>query len=99
MEPTGGIMNTVKISIAAPLKKFTDGRDDICFVAASVGEALQALCARFPGLDGRILGPEGTLREFINVFVGKKNIRSLDGLRTAVDNGDVIAIASPFSGG
>ena len=92
-------MKDIIISIASPLRKFTDGEDDIALKADSVGGALIALCARHPRLDGRVLGAEGDLREFINVFVGKTNIRSLEGLRTPLAGGEVIAIASPFSGG
>jgi molybdopterin converting factor small subunit len=92
-------MNSVTIRITAPLRKFTGGLGDIPLKAASVGDALNALCKNYPDLNGRILGAEGHLREFINVFVGKKNIRALDGLRTPIANGDVLSIASPFSGG
>ena len=92
-------MNNVKVRITAPLRKFTDGLDEISTRAESVGDALAGLCAQYPALDGRILGSDGKPPEFINVFVGKKNIRALDGARTRVGDGDVISISSPFSGG
>jgi molybdopterin converting factor small subunit len=92
-------MHAITIRITAPLRKFTSGLDDIALTATSVGDALRALCQSHPDLSGRILADDGNLREFINVFVGKKNIRTLNGLHTPVANGDVLSIASPFSGG
>jgi molybdopterin converting factor small subunit len=92
-------MNKITIRVTAPLRKFTGGRDDITLDAASVGDALSALCKTYPDLNGRILSADGSLRDFINVFIGKKNIRALEGLSTPTVSGDVLSIASPFSGG
>jgi adenylyltransferase/sulfurtransferase len=92
-------MSNVKIRITAPLRRFTQGLDEVSVEAKSVGDALSMLCVRYPALDGRILGNDGELREFINIFVGKTNIRTLNCLLTTVAEGDLISVASPFSGG
>ncbi len=92
-------MNNVTIRITAPLRKFTSGADAVELSAQSVAQALNGLCLSHPDLNGRLLDTQGELREFINVFLGKKNIRTLQGLSTPVTHGDVLSIASPFSGG
>lgn len=92
-------MNSITVKITAPLRRFTNGQADVALSAGSVSDALVALCASHPDLRERILDADGAPREFINVFVGKKNIRALDGLGTRLAGGDVVSIASPFSGG
>jgi molybdopterin synthase sulfur carrier subunit len=92
-------MNSITVKITAPLRRFTNGQSDVGLHAASVHDALGALCDTHPDLRARILGEDGAPREFINIFVGKKNIRALDGLQTRLAGGDVLSIASPFSGG
>ena len=92
-------MNKIIICLTAPLRRFAGGADQVAVTAARVGDALQNLCAQYPALQGRILDDEGTPRDFINIFLGKKNIRALGGADAPVAEGDVISIASPFSGG
>lgn len=92
-------MNSITVKITAPLRRFTNGQADVALSAGSVSDALGALCTSHPGLRERILDVDGAPREFINIFVGKKNIRALDGLQTRLGGGDVVSIASPFSGG
>ena len=92
-------MGNVRIRITAPLRRFTDGLDEVALSAESVGDALRRLCVQYPGLQGRIMDAEDSPRNFINIFVGKKNICALAGARTEVADGDIISLASPFSGG
>jgi molybdopterin/thiamine biosynthesis adenylyltransferase/rhodanese-related sulfurtransferase/molybdopterin converting factor small subunit len=87
------------IRIPMPLRSFTAGVDEVKVQAGTVGEALNALAGAHPGLRERVLSPEGNLRQFVNVFVGNRNIQSLDGLMTRLSNGDVISIIPAVAGG
>ena len=53
------------------------------------GEVLDGLYDRFDGLRERI-AEDGDLRRFVNVYVQGEDIRFLDGLDTAVDDGDEV---------
>ncbi|GIX26785.1 ubiquitin-like small modifier protein 1 [Pelomicrobium sp. G1] len=92
-------MTTVKIRIPMPLRPHTGGAEEVEVSAATVGEALQALGRRHEGLLPRVLGPDGELRQFVNVFVAGRNVRSLSGLATPVADGDVISIVPAVAGG
>jgi molybdopterin converting factor small subunit len=46
-----------------------------------------------------VLGPEGELRSFVNVFVGSRDVRALAGLATPLADGDVLAIIPAVAGG
>lgn len=92
-------MTTVTIRIPMPLRTYTDNASEIRVEAATVGEALQRLGAAHSGVLPRVLSPDGELRQFVNVFVGDRNIRSLNGLATSLAEGDVIVIVPAVAGG
>jgi len=88
-------MSAVRIRIPMPLRGYTGGADELQVDAADVRDALRAL----GGARERVLSPEGELRPFVNVFVGDRNVRALDGLATVLADGDVIAIVPAVAGG
>jgi MoaD family protein len=92
-------MSTVTIRIPMPLRSYTRGAGEVQVQARDVRDALAALGAAHDGLLARVLAPQGELRQFVNVFVGGRNIRSLEGLSTPLADGDVIAIVPAVAGG
>jgi molybdopterin converting factor small subunit len=87
------------IRIPMPLRSYTGGADEVAVEAATVREALEALGARHDGILARVLGPGGEPRQFVNVFLGSRNVRGLDGLATPLAEGDVISIIPAVAGG
>ena len=63
-----------------------------------MGEALDAVYARYEGLRDRIT-EDGELRRFVNVYVGGEDIRFGQGLDTPVGDGDEITILPAVAGG
>jgi molybdopterin synthase sulfur carrier subunit len=91
--------NTVIVRIPAPLRPYTGGVDEIHVVnAVNVEHALATLCARYKGLSSRILAETGELRQFIDIYLGRQNIRRLRGLRTQLSDGDVVSIIPVVAG-
>jgi len=87
------------IRIPAPLRGLTDGRDEVCVDAESVRGALEALTAAYPDLRPRLLDDDGQLRPFVNVFLGSRDVRTLDGQATPVDETDVLTLLPAVAGG
>ena len=92
-------MSTVSVRIPMPLRDYTHGADEIAVEAATVRQALEVLGARHKGFLDRVLDPSGELRQFVNIFVGARNIQVLDGLATQLAKGDVISIIPAVAGG
>ncbi len=90
---------TVTIRIPTPLRSDTQGADEVQVAATTVGEALAALGALHGGVLPRILADSGQPRQFVNIYLGGRNIRALNGLQTAVADGDVISIIPAVAGG
>jgi molybdopterin synthase sulfur carrier subunit len=88
----------VTVKIPTQLRAATDGESTAAVDGATVGEVLDALYERFGELRSRIAG-DGGLRRFVNVYVGGEDIRFLDGLNTAVSDGDEVTILPAVAGG
>ncbi len=89
---------SVLIRIPSALRKFTKGLDVVTVEAATVGEAMEALESRHPGVRQHVLD-RTSVRRFVNLYVRGEDIRFLQGLDTALETGDVIAIVAAISGG
>jgi MoaD family protein len=89
-------MATVKIP--TQLRAATDGEATVQVDGATVGDVLDALYDRFGELQSRI-AEDGGLRRFVNVYVGGEDIRFLEGLETAVSDGDEVTILPAVAGG
>lgn len=90
---------SVTVKIPTQLRAVTGGEAETSVEEAStVGEVLDGLYERFDGLRDRI-AEDGGLRRFVNVYVGGEDIRFLDGLDTAVDDGDEVTILPAVAGG
>ena len=91
------------ISIVLPhaLTPYARGSDTLHVAerCATVGEALAAVASRWPAVTDRILTEQGDVRRHVNVFVGEESIRHLQGLDSALADGDTITIVPAVSGG
>jgi MoaD family protein len=89
----------VTVKIPTQLRSVTSGEAETTVEDVStVGEVLDGLYERFDGLRDRI-AEGGDLRRFVNVYVEGEDIRFLDGLDTAVDDGDEVTILPAVAGG
>jgi molybdopterin synthase sulfur carrier subunit len=88
----------VSVKIPTQLRSATDGEATASVDGATVGEVLDSLYERFGELRHRI-AEDGGLRRFVNVYVGGEDIRFLDGLDTAVKDGDEVTILPAVAGG
>ncbi len=89
----------VTVRIPTQLRAVTGGEPEAAVDdATTVGEVLDGLYERFDGLRDRI-AEDGDLRRFVNVYVDGEDIRFLDGLDTAVEDGDEVTILPAVAGG
>ncbi|WP_407280846.1 molybdopterin-synthase adenylyltransferase MoeB [Aromatoleum evansii] len=93
-------MSRVIVRIPTPLRSYTGGADEVEVEAATVGDALQALAHRHEGLLPRVCAEDGSLRPFVNIYVGSDNVRDLGGLAAPLPrDGAVLAIVPAVAGG
>ena len=91
----------MKVKVFATLRQLVGEKEVEVGLEGSdtVGEVIARLVADYPALKGHILDDEGNLEGYINVFVNRRSMRSLDGLDTRLSEDDVLAIFPPVAGG
>jgi sulfur-carrier protein len=87
------------VRIPTPLRKYTQGKEEVTVAASSVRQLLDNLEASYPGIKERICDDTGAVRRFVNVFVADEDIRFLDNLDTAVRDADEVSIVPAIAGG
>ena len=90
---------SVTVRIPTQLRTLTGGAGELSVDAGTVGEILKKLDADHPGLGDRLFDDAGKLRRFVNVFVAEEDVRFLDGLDTAVADGQTVSIVPAVAGG
>jgi len=92
---------SVTFHIPGPLRSFAGGRSqvEVAGTPATVSETLQALWVVCPGIRDRVVTEQGLIRQHINVFVGKEDVRYTGGLAASITPGAEIMIVPSVSGG
>ena len=88
----------VTVRIPTPLRKLTNEQDTVEVESATVGAAVDELEGKFPGIKERLVGEDGEIRRFVNVYVNEQDIRLLDNQATPLKDGDDISIIPAIAG-
>lgn len=87
------------LRIPTPLRAYTGGQSEVNVSGATIAEALTDLTTQFPAIKPHLFNEGGDLRPFVNLFVGEKNIRDLQGVDTPVKDGDKVMLIPSIAGG
>ncbi len=89
----------ITVRIPTVLRAHAGGKSSVEAEGATVGEVLKDLASRYPGMSGQLLGEDGNLHRFVNVYVDDDDVRYLDKLYTTVREGQVVSILPAVAGG
>ena len=89
----------VRIKLPTQLRDAADNQAETHVEGTTFGEVLDALYAEHGELRTRLADDGGSLRRFVNVYLGGEDIRFLDGLDTPVSDGDELTILPAVAGG
>ncbi|HEY6063459.1 MAG TPA: molybdopterin-synthase adenylyltransferase MoeB, partial [Chitinophagaceae bacterium] len=87
------------ILIPTPLRKFTGNQARVTIPAGDIKSIIRELSENFPDLQKHLLDETGTIRSFINIFVGDTDIRDLRQENTMVGDETVVSIIPAIAGG
>lgn len=90
---------SVSVRVPTILRTYTGGEARVAADGASLSDVLESLDGSYPGIKGKIVDEQGELRRFVNVYVGNEDVRFLDGLATAVEDGSEISVIPAVAGG
>jgi len=89
----------VTVYIPTPFRRATNNRDRIEATARTVGRLLDELEGAYGGLKGLVRDEGGEVHHHINIYVNSEAIEALQGLETALKDGDEVAIIPALAGG
>jgi len=87
------------VRIPTQLRSLSGGVGEVTVDGTTVGQVLAGLETAHPGFEARLFGDDGQLRRFVNVFVADEDVRFLQGLDTAVTDGQTVSIIPAVAGG
>lgn len=86
------------IRIPTPLRPYTGSNSSVNVDGATVGEALDQLTTQYPQLRTHLFeGDE--LRNFVNIYLNKEDVRGMEGEATPVAPDDTLMIIPSIAGG
>ena len=89
----------IEVRVPGPLQRLTDGAKVIQSEGGTVRQLIDHLEACYPGFKERLVGEDGGLRGFVNVYVNDKDVRFLQKLETPLKDGDAVSILPAMAGG
>ncbi|HEY5984454.1 MAG TPA: MoaD/ThiS family protein [Anaerolineales bacterium] len=87
------------LRIPTPLRSYTDGQIEVRVDGRNIGEAMEALVAKYPTLKPHLYNGDGRLRPFVNLFISEHNMKDLDGLSTPVEPDTRVLLVPSIAGG
>ena len=89
----------ITVRIPTPLRSLTGGADEVAIDGSTVGEVIENLEKKHPGVKERLCDEKGSVRRFVNIYANEEDIRFLDNLATTVKDGDSVSIVPAIAGG
>lgn len=90
---------SVEVKIPTVLRKHTDGEASVQASGGTIRELFEDLAGRYPEFREKVIGSDGELHRFINVYANDEDVRYLQGMDTAIADGDTVAILPAVAGG
>jgi molybdopterin converting factor small subunit len=87
------------IRIPPVLRASVGGEREVTAPGNTVGSVLSALAEVHPATQSQLFGADRQLNRYVNVYLNDEDVRVLDGLDTAVGDGDVLVILPAMAGG
>jgi molybdopterin synthase sulfur carrier subunit len=94
-----GSAPTITIHVFGQLREYCGGAAQLSMAADTVRAVLEELERSQPALYRNLCDETGKVRAHLNVFVNSDNLRDLNGVATALTQGDVVTFLPAVSGG
>jgi molybdopterin converting factor small subunit len=89
-----------KVQIPSLLQKLVGGAKEIETSGATIGQVVDDLESRNPGIKARLLEEDtGNIQPFVTIYLNDEDVRFLEGLDTLVADDDTILILPAVAGG
>jgi len=90
---------SVEVYIPTPFRRATNNKDRVSIDAHDVRTLLDELELHYGGLRGLVRDEQGEVHAHVNIYVNSEGIEALQGLATALEDGDEVSIIPALAGG
>jgi len=87
------------VRIPPVLRASVGGEKELSAEGSSVGQILRSVVESHPDTQSQLFAADGGLNRYVNVYLNDEDVRVVDGLDTAVGEGDVLVILPAMAGG
>ena len=87
------------LKIPTPLRPYAGNQGTFNLPGETVAEILEGVVDEHPMLEKHLFADDGSLRPFVNLFLGEENVNQLEGLETPLKEEDTILIIPSIAGG
>jgi molybdopterin synthase sulfur carrier subunit len=81
------------------LRKLTNDVELVDVEAETIGDAINELQTKYPGIQERLMDENGEVRRFVNIYLNEEDIRFLQNKETPIKDGDEVSIIPAIAGG
>ena len=89
----------VVVRIPAMLRRNVGGVNQVEASPGTLRDVVSDLVTQYPPLSEQLLGEDGELHRFVNVYLNDEDVRYIEGLDTKLSDGDVLSILPAVAGG
>lgn len=89
----------VTLSLPAVLARLAEGSRVIEAEGGTVGDVVNDIAGRFPGLAPRLRDEQGNAYAFVTFYLNDEDIRFKGGFGAPVEDGDELTIVPAIAGG
>lgn len=89
----------VEVRIPTVFRRFTGDSSVIEVEPGTIAQVIDQLDDKHPGLKEQLMGEDGELHRFVNVYVNDEDARYLQKLDTQVRSGDTVSLLPSVAGG
>jgi molybdopterin/thiamine biosynthesis adenylyltransferase/rhodanese-related sulfurtransferase/molybdopterin converting factor small subunit len=90
---------SVRVHLPTALRPYAGKQETVSLEGNTVEEILKALTGQYSQLNKHLIGEDGKLRNFVNVYLNDEDIRHIKGPQTPVKDGDTLLIVPSIAGG
>ena len=90
---------SIEVRVPTVLRKHTGGEKKVTGDGATLRELVSDLDSRNDGLGAALVGEDGAVHRFINIYVNDEDVRYLGGIETPLQDGDTVSILPAVAGG
>jgi len=88
-----------KLRIPSPLRRFTNGQSELEVNGDNIRKVLEELFESHPDIKNHLVEDDGSLRNFVNIFINGEDIRQKGGMDAEVSNESDVRIIPSIAGG